>query len=146
MVTQNDATSPASEPCEVVITYRGDAARDAAEGMGGELKEAGLSVAPVGETGQEQDRLGAAEIVVTLVLAPLAHAAAKALAVTAINYIKEYAARRVRERGGEEVKVQLVVKAPDKPLPQRFPFSLRAASAEAVENFFEQVKKAVEKM
>lgn len=146
MEPRNDAATPTSEPCEVVITYRGGEAKDAAEGIEGELKGAGLPVAPVEETGQGQDRLGAAEVVITLVLAPLARVAAKAVALTALNYLKEYVERRMHAHGGEEVKVQVVVKAPDKPLPQRFPFSLRSVSADTVENFFDQVKKAIEKL
>jgi hypothetical protein len=145
-VQTRESAHPENNSGEIIIRYRGEAAQATAAGLQNKLEGAGLPVAPLATNEPDDSRLGAAEIAIALVLAPLAKAAAKAMLLTTIGYLQDYLTERVSGGENTDCNLQLVIKSSEQPRSKRFPFSLRGATLETVTAFCEQVKKAVEKL
>ena len=141
MVSPQDGATRENETGTIAVAFQGSDAKEEAERIHLELQTSGLAVEPLAEVGQDEARLGAAEIIITIVVT----AAAKAVLTTSLKYLEEYLRSRV-EGGGANVNVQLVVKAPEKPRPHRFLLNLRQASGQTVIAFCENIRQAVAKL
>jgi hypothetical protein len=129
---------------DVAISYRGLAGRAEAELLMTRLQSSGLAVDPLTAVGEGEPLLGASEVIITIVLAPIAQAAARAVISTTLNYLRDYFVERV-ESGDTNLDGQLVVGNSSVPGGNRFPFSLRRATAETIKAFFQNVQGSIAK-
>lgn len=129
-------------PSQVAISYRGSPAKIEAEALSLTLQGSGLTVTDLTELDEGEPLLGASEIIITVVLAPIAHAAAKAIISTTLAYVRDYFVARV-QKGGVNMNAQLLIKEADGGKDKSIPFSLRGATAETIKHFFENVDKSI---
>src|SRR4051812_24533612 len=109
MENQDHETKSQSESAgAVAISYRGADAKTEAESINKGLRTSGLEIEPPSEVGRDEALLGASEIIITIILAPIAKAAAKAVITTAFTFLQDYFAERVAMKDAD-LNVQLVV-------------------------------------
>lgn len=139
---EHQTKEPETMASEVAISYRGSPAKIEAEALSHTLQGSGLTVTTLPELDEGEPLLGASEIIITVVLAPIAHAAAKAIISTTLGYVRDYFVARV-QKGEVNLNAQLVVKDPDGGRDKPIPFSLRGATSETIKHFFENIDKSI---
>lgn len=130
-----------SEALSISLAYRGQSAKADAEQMHDKLQASGLAVEPLSEIGRGRADLGAAEIIITIMVT----AAAKAVITTALKYVEDYIRERTA-RGGGDLNLQVVLQEPSAQPAKRFPFSFRRATVETVTAFSESIREAILKL
>jgi hypothetical protein len=138
MATENPAVSPAAA---WEISYRG-AARLEAEELRKQFELAGAPVCEPREAIRADAKLGAEEIIITIV----ASAALKAVAQVAFDHLRSYLVHEISER--EEVKkvhpnLQVVVKKHTTDPGKKELLSLRVASVQMIDKFISNIAEAV---
>jgi hypothetical protein len=123
------------------ITYRGDAAAVEARRVYDLVEKSVTEIKPPSEITATDVRLGAAEVIITIVVT----GALKAVAETSLQHLESYLRSRARARD-TDVKMQVVLTAPNAAVPKRFPINLRELSIEMLATFFEKIRSAIDKM
>jgi hypothetical protein len=145
MNDRNQETDEVQSQGRIAITYRGANVQADAEALSISLQTSQLAVEPVAEVGKDEAMLGAAEIIITIMLAPIAQAAAQAVIATALHHLRDYFVERV-ENANQDFNAQVVIKSPDSSKQKRYPFSLRQATAETIKAFFNNLEDTVLKV
>lgn len=121
----------------IVVEYRGKDAKDPATALHRAMQQDGIIIEAPKELGVSDARLGALEIVLTI----LATSAAKAVAEASLNQLERYF-REKAEKQPVDVNVQIVIQ-PDVGLPKRFPATLRQLTTDAAQLFFAKIRSAI---
>lgn len=138
----NQALAPGGDaPAVISIEYFGRAADDA-ERLRAALDQGPLRVTEVRERGAGQVHMGAAEIVITVVVA----AAAKAVASTALAHLEDYIRRQIEAKKSPPDLVAVVKRKDDGKTIDRVPFSFGTMGLEMVAAFSKNLRGALDKL
>jgi hypothetical protein len=135
-----------SETVQVTITHRGTELAANADEIRNFLIKEGVSETFLSTRGEDDVRLGAGEIIITLALAPAAKAAGLMVLELLESYFRQMAEKKSRQKTPKSQKLQIVLRTEGGRKPERAPISLTHATGTVLATFFKTLREKLSKL